>query len=345
MVASEMTKFADDARVCLSCSTVGDPNRTGRAHFAMHARATTTPRSIAISASGRPLRRVDRVARVRGADSASLSSRARPSSRVAATSSESSDPSQWRVRQVYGDGKVLLDQLREVADLLADGFNSSGRSSRDLLNGLVQKVRARPSSVVAIEHSHPPTHPSARPAPQPPPPPRIPHSTPPPPIFSRPSGAMERRKLHLSRGGRRRGRLTHGRRLRRHPPARRGREAFPGGPRRRHPRAALPPPTTISSTSPAWSFPRPCAAEASGERFWPARRPSRRRCVRDRAAWRSTWTSPTTRRGGCTHPSGSRWWPMCGTGAGGRGGGEGRRGAHGQLSARVSVGGTPRYRA
>ena len=23
--------------------------------------------------------------------------------------------SQWRVRQVYGDGKVLLDQLREVA--------------------------------------------------------------------------------------------------------------------------------------------------------------------------------------------------------------------------------------
>ena len=169
MVASEMTKFADDARVCLSCSTVGDPNRTGRAHFAMHARATTTPRSIAISASGRPLRRVDRVARVRGADSASLSSRARPSSRVAATSSESSDPSQWRVRQVYGDGKVLLDQLREVADLLADGFNSSGRSSRDLLNGLVQKVRARPSSVVANEHSHPPTHPSARPAPQPPP--------------------------------------------------------------------------------------------------------------------------------------------------------------------------------
>ena len=178
MVASEMTKFADDARVCLSCSTVGDPNRTGCAHFAMHARATTTPRSIATSASGRPLRRVDRVARVPGADSASLSSRARPSSRVAATSSESSDPSQWRVRQVYGDGKVLLDQLREVADLLADGFNSSGRSSRDLLNGLVQKVRARPSSVVAIEHSHPPTHPSARPAPQTPPE----SPTPPPPL-------------------------------------------------------------------------------------------------------------------------------------------------------------------
>ena len=40
---------------------------------------------------------------------------------------------------------------------------------------------------------------------------------------------MERRKLHLSRGGRRRGRLTHGRRLRRHPPARRGREAFREG--------------------------------------------------------------------------------------------------------------------
>jgi ribosomal protein S18 acetylase RimI-like enzyme len=45
------------------------------------------------------------------------------------------------VRQVYGDGKVLLDQLREVADLLANGFNASGRTSKDLLNGLVQKVR------------------------------------------------------------------------------------------------------------------------------------------------------------------------------------------------------------
>jgi len=49
--------------------------------------------------------------------------------------------SQWRVRQVYGDGKVLLDQLREVAELLAEGFNKSGSTSRDLLNGLVQKVR------------------------------------------------------------------------------------------------------------------------------------------------------------------------------------------------------------
>lgn len=48
----------------------------------------------------------------------------------------------WRVRQIYGDGKVLLDQLREVAELLADGFNASGRSSKDLLNGLVQKVRS-----------------------------------------------------------------------------------------------------------------------------------------------------------------------------------------------------------
>ena len=51
--------------------------------------------------------------------------------------------SQWRVRQVYGDGKVLLDQLREVAELLAEGFNKSGSTSRDLLNGLVQKVRRR----------------------------------------------------------------------------------------------------------------------------------------------------------------------------------------------------------
>ena len=50
-------------------------------------------------------------------------------------------PTQWRVRQVYGDGKELLDQLREVADLLAEGFNKSGSTSRDLLNGLVQKVR------------------------------------------------------------------------------------------------------------------------------------------------------------------------------------------------------------
>ena len=49
--------------------------------------------------------------------------------------------SQWRVRQVYGDGKVLLDQLREVAELLEEGFNKSGSTSRDLLNGLVQKVR------------------------------------------------------------------------------------------------------------------------------------------------------------------------------------------------------------
>lgn len=59
-----------------------------------------------------------------------------------ASGSDAPEPHQsWRVRQVYGDGKVLLDQLREVADLLADGFNASGRSSKDLLNGLVQKVR------------------------------------------------------------------------------------------------------------------------------------------------------------------------------------------------------------
>ena len=342
MVASEMTKFADDARVCLSCSTVGDPNRTGRAHFAMHARATTTPRSIATSASGRPLRRVDRVARVRGADSASLSSRARPSSRVAATSSESSDPSQWRVRQVYGDGKVLLDQLREVADLLADGFNSSGRSSRDLLNGLVQKVRARPSSVVAIEHSHPPTHPSARPALNPP----ESHSTPPPPIFSRPSGAMERRKLHLSRGGRRRGRLSHGRRLRRHPPARRGREAIPGGPRRRHPRAALPPPDDHFLYLTGMVVPASMRRRGVGrallartEAIAPKMRP-RPSCV----ALHVDKSNDAAR--GAVHIRRVRGGGRCaGRGRGGEGAGRGRRGAHGQLSARVSVGGTPRYRA
>ena len=58
--------------------------------------------------------------------------------------------SQWRVRQVYGDGKVLLDQLREVAELLAEGFNKSGSTSRDLLNGLVQKVRRRALSFPSL---------------------------------------------------------------------------------------------------------------------------------------------------------------------------------------------------
>ena len=58
--------------------------------------------------------------------------------------------SQWRVRQVYGDGKELLDQLREVADLLAGGFNKSGSTSRDLLNGLVQKVRRRALSTRSL---------------------------------------------------------------------------------------------------------------------------------------------------------------------------------------------------
>lgn len=44
----------------------------------------------------------------------------------------------WEVRQVYGEGKVLLDQLREVAALLEEGF---GGNPVTLLNGLVQKVR------------------------------------------------------------------------------------------------------------------------------------------------------------------------------------------------------------
>lgn len=63
--------------------------------------------------------------------------------------------SQWRVRQVYGDGKVLLDQLREVAELLEEGFNKSGSTSRDLLNGLVQKVRRRALSFPSLTRPKP----------------------------------------------------------------------------------------------------------------------------------------------------------------------------------------------
>ena len=40
----------------------------------------------------------------------------------------------------YGE---LLDQLREVADLLAEGFNKSGSTSRDLLNGLAEGALTR----------------------------------------------------------------------------------------------------------------------------------------------------------------------------------------------------------
>lgn len=81
--------------------------------------------------------RAPRVSRSRRA----LAPRRRARLGAVADAGAGSDARTWRVRQVYGDGKVLLDQLREVADLLADGFNASGRSSKDLLNGLVQKVR------------------------------------------------------------------------------------------------------------------------------------------------------------------------------------------------------------
>ena len=38
----------------------------------------------------------------------------------------------------------------EVAELLAEGFNKSGSTSRDLLNGLVQKVRRRALSFPSL---------------------------------------------------------------------------------------------------------------------------------------------------------------------------------------------------
>lgn len=88
-------------------------------------------------AAGRRDARAPRVSRSRRA----LAPRRRARLGAVADARAGSDARTWRVRQVYGDGKVLLDQLREVADLLADGFNASGRSSKDLLNGLVQKVR------------------------------------------------------------------------------------------------------------------------------------------------------------------------------------------------------------
>jgi ribosomal protein S18 acetylase RimI-like enzyme len=88
-------------------------------------------------AAGRRDARAPRVSRSRRA----LALRRRAQLGAVADARAGSDARTWRVRQVYGDGKVLLDQLREVADLLADGFNASGRSSKDLLNGLVQKVR------------------------------------------------------------------------------------------------------------------------------------------------------------------------------------------------------------
>ena len=93
--------------------------------------------SASVVAAGPRDARAPRVSRSRRA----LAPRRRARLGAVADSGAGSDARTWRVRQVYGDGKVLLDQLREVADLLADGFNASGRSSKDLLNGLVQKVR------------------------------------------------------------------------------------------------------------------------------------------------------------------------------------------------------------
>jgi hypothetical protein len=85
-----------------------------------------------------PLRRPQRDELL--AASASEKTQRRQLKRWVVGASGPSDANGWRVKQVVGDGKVLLDQLREVADLLADGF-ASGRTSKDLLNGLVQKVR------------------------------------------------------------------------------------------------------------------------------------------------------------------------------------------------------------
>lgn len=87
------------------------------------------------------LRRLRRSGRCATSDALGDDERRHVKRWVTAAGSGSGDAVEWRVRQVYGDGKVLLDQLREVADMLADGFNASGRTSKDLLNGLVQKVR------------------------------------------------------------------------------------------------------------------------------------------------------------------------------------------------------------
>ena len=120
---------------------------------AMLTRAYPAVRSAAADRPGDASRRARRVAGTTRVSGGRLTERSRPA-RISSTrfarrravrprsgDPGSRDPSRWRVRQVYGDGKVLLDQLREVADLLAEGFDASGRSSKDLLNGLVQKVR------------------------------------------------------------------------------------------------------------------------------------------------------------------------------------------------------------
>jgi ribosomal protein S18 acetylase RimI-like enzyme len=119
----------------------------------MLTRAYPAVRSAAADRPGDASRRARRVAGTTRVSGGRLTERSRPA-RISSTrfarrravrprsgDPGSRDPSRWRVRQVYGDGKVLLDQLREVADLLAEGFDASGRSSKDLLNGLVQKVR------------------------------------------------------------------------------------------------------------------------------------------------------------------------------------------------------------
>ena len=69
-------------------------------------------------AAGRRDARAPRVSRSRRA----LALRRRARLGAVADARAGSDARTWRVRQVYGDGKVLLDQLREVADLLAIFF-------------------------------------------------------------------------------------------------------------------------------------------------------------------------------------------------------------------------------
>ena len=242
------------------------------------------------------------------------------------------------MRQVYGDGKVLLDQLREVADLLADGFNSSGRSSRDLLNGLVQKVRARPSCVVAIEHhaiSSSASNPSARPAPRP-----SESPSPPLPSDNLPPRRCDGAAATSSASWRTTARTAHPWSARATSPSSPpGARRIPGGPRRATSPRSSPSPRRPFLYLTGMVVPTSMRRRGVGrallartEAIAPKMRP-RPSCV----ALHVDKTNDAAR--GCTRPPGSRRWTVGGTGAGGRGGGEGRRGAHGQLPARVPVGG------
>jgi hypothetical protein len=61
------------------------------------------------------------------------------------------------VRQVYGDGKALLDQLREVADLLADGRAPPPFSGAHFI--VAERAGFAPPSPAALLHPSPPPPP------------------------------------------------------------------------------------------------------------------------------------------------------------------------------------------